>query len=90
MRDYCEIGLRMKYDKYLLLTEFEVRTASNGKKREKRGSVAYSTDRENELGKIFIKTLRLIGRAGKEAFKLSGPYSEIRPEKFTNHTARTN
>ena len=35
----------------------------NGKKR---GSVTYSTDRENEVSKIFIISLRLIRRAGKE------------------------
>ena len=33
---------------------------------EKRGSVTYSTDRENEVSKIFIISLRLIRRAGKE------------------------
>ena len=47
-------------------------------------------DRENEVNKIFIISLRLIGRAGKETFKLSGSYSEIRPAKLTNYTARTN
>ena len=46
--------------KYLLLTEFEVRTVSYG------GSLTYSTDRENEVSKIFIISLRLIRRAGKE------------------------
>ena len=35
----------------------------NGKKR---GSVTYSTDRENEASKIFITSLGLIRRAGKE------------------------
>ena len=54
---------------YLLLTEFEGRTVSYGpsffygpsakraghkSKGEKRGSVTYSTDRENEVSKIFI------------------------------------
>ena len=53
----------------------------NGKKR------GYSTDRENEVSKVFIISLRLIWRTGKET---SGPYSEIRPEKLTNHAARTN
>ena len=33
---------------------------------EKRGSLSYSTDRENEVSKISIISLRLIGRAGKE------------------------
>ena len=33
---------------------------------KKRGSVTYSTDRENEVSKIFILSLRLIGRAEKE------------------------
>ena len=58
--------------------------------REKRGSVTYSTDRENEVSKIFIISLRLIGRAEKEIFKVSGPYSKVRPAKLTNHSARTN
>jgi len=51
---------------YHLLTEFEGRTVSyeatfstsihsqSAKRRGKRGSVIYSTDRENEVGKIFI------------------------------------
>ena len=58
--------------KYLLLTEFKGRTVSYGlsfflldlwPKREhklkwkKRGSVTYSTDRENEVSKIFIMSL---------------------------------
>ena len=33
----------------------------------------------NEVSKIFIITLRLIGRAEKEIFKVSGPYSIVRP-----------
>ena len=44
----------------------------------KRGSVTYSTDRENKV-KIFIISLRLIRRVGKE--DISRPYSEIRPAK---------
>ena len=47
-------------------------------------------DRENEVSKVFIISLRLIGRAGKETFKVSGPYSKVRPAKLTNHSARTN
>ena len=60
-------GLQVVYV-HLLLTEFEVNTVSygpsfsplingqiNGKKR---GSVAFSTDRENEVSKIFIISLR--------------------------------
>ena len=57
---------------------------------KKRGSVTYSTDRENEVSKIFILILRLIGRAEKEIFKVSGPYSKVRPAKLINHSARTN
>ena len=62
--------------KYLLLTVIEARTVSygpsfffqiNGKKR---GSVPYSTDVENEVSKIFIISLRLIGRAGNEQLSL--------------------
>ena len=63
---------------YPLLTEFEVRTVSYGPSfsrslkstGKKRGSEAYSTDRENEVSKIFT-SLRLIGRAEKN-FKVSG------------------
>ena len=59
-------------NKYLLLTEFEGRTVSYGpsffygpsakraghkSKGKKRGSVTYSTDRENEVSKIFIISL---------------------------------
>ena len=57
---------------------------------KKRGSVTYSMDRENEVSKIFIISLRLIGRAEKDIFKVSGPYSKVRPAKFPNHSARTN
>ena len=56
---------------------------------EKKRSVTYSTARENEVGKIFTVSLRLIGRTGKETFELSRPYSEIRPPKLTNHTVHT-
>ena len=59
---------------YLLLTECEVRTVSYGPSflpliygpRASRGSVTYRTNRENSVSKIFIITLRLIRRAGKE------------------------
>ena len=46
---------------------------SMGKKRQ---SVTYSSDRENDVGKIFVLSLRLIRRAGKETsrrFKFCGP-----------------
>ena len=49
--------------KYLLLTASRLGHKSTGKKR---GSVTYSIDRENEASKIFIISLRLIRRAGKE------------------------
>ena len=64
------ILLRMRL--YLLLTEFEGRTVSyrpsffldlwpkregHKLKGKKRGSVTYSTDRENEVSKIFIISL---------------------------------
>ena len=62
-------------NKYLLLTEFEVRTISYrflfffpliygpsakhaGHKWEKRESITYSMDRENEVSKILIISLR--------------------------------
>ena len=44
----------------------------------------------NEVSKIFIISLRLIGRAEKEIFKVSGPYSKVRPAILTNHSVRTN
>ena len=63
---------------YLLLTEFEGRTVSYGSnfflldlciksKGEKRGSVTYSTDRENEVSKIFIVSLVCV-RGAQERF----------------------
>ena len=65
------------YITYLLQIEFDVRTVSYGPKcearainqrgRKKRGSLTYSTGRENEVSKIFIISLRLIGR-GKGNF----------------------
>ena len=92
-----------KFNIYLLLTEFEVRTVSYGpsffplihgtlaiNQREKTRIHNLQYRPRNEVSKIFIISLRLIGRAGKESFKFSGPYSEIRPAKLTNHTARTN
>ena len=63
--------------KYLLLTEFEGRTVSYGPsfffldlwpKRE--GPVTYSTDRENEVSKIFIISLVCVGGA-QERFLLT-------------------
>ena len=54
------LGFALPYNKYLLLTELEVRTVSYGPSSRlghKRGSVTYSTDRENEVSKIFIISL---------------------------------
>ena len=75
MRKY--IPFRGPYFK--LQTEFlpvDLRTAHfalgsqiNGKKR---GSVTYILDREKEVSKIFITSLRLIGRAGRETSNLVG------------------
>ena len=54
------------FNTYLLQTEFEVQTVSyrpryfrldNKSERKKRWSVTYSTDRENEVSKIFITSL---------------------------------
>ena len=39
----------------------------------------------NKVSKIFIISLKLIRCTGKETFKFSRPYSEIRPAKLTNH-----
>ena len=83
----CFPVIHIQEHKYLLLTEFEVRTVSYGpsfssriygpnvkrtghkSERKKRGSVTYSTDRENEVCKIFIisqnKLLNLAGRTVK-------------------------
>ena len=44
---------------------------------KKRGSLTYSTDRENEVSKIFITSLRLIERVEKVIFKVSGLYSKV-------------
>ena len=57
---------------------------------EKRGLVTYSTDQENEVTKIFVISLRLIGRTGKEQLSNLAKYSEIWPAKLTNHSACTN
>ena len=57
---------------------------------KKRGSETYSADRENEVSKIFIISLKLMGSSEKETFKFRGPCSEIRAAKMTNHTAGTN
>lgn len=50
---------------YLLITEFEVRTESYGPSFFF-PLITYRTDRENEVSKVFILSLRLIKRAGKE------------------------
>ena len=67
-----QINLIPAWSKYLLLSEFEGRTVSYGpsfflldlwpkrealNRREKKGSVTYSTNRENEVSKIFIISL---------------------------------
>ena len=46
-------------------------------------------DQENEVSKIFIISLRLIERTEKAIFKVSRPYSKVRPAKLTNHSVRT-
>ena len=83
-------------DIYLLLTEFEGRTVKYGPaffpfdlwpKRfegEKQGSVICSTDRENEVSKIFIISLYLvIERAGREVVL-------IQAERQKNNTVLKN
>ena len=60
--------------------------------RKRRGSVTYSTDRENEVSKIFIISLgskRNFAWQLKQTFEFSGPYTTVRPAKLTNHSART-
>ena len=65
--------------KYLLLTEFEGRTVSYGPsffptpiEGEKRGSVTYSTDKENEISNVYyISTVSLTG-SGTISFTRNG------------------
>ena len=42
-------------------------------------------DQENEFSKIFIISLRLIGRTGKGSFKFRRLYMRIQPAKLINH-----
>ena len=44
----------------------QVRSMRAINQRKKRGSVTYSTDRENEVSKMFMISLRLIGCSGKQ------------------------
>ena len=59
---------------------------------KKRSSIFYSGDRENEFSKIFFVSLGL-NKGGifqyKQTFEFSGPYSEIRLAKLTNHSPHT-
>ena len=62
----------------LSITEFEVRAVSDGTivvvfffNERKRGALAYSSDRENEVSDIFILFLRLIRCAGKKLAEIS-------------------
>ena len=91
--------------KYLLLIEFEVRTVKYGPsffpsiygpsaKRAGHKSTGKNEDpyftvrtEENEVNKIFIISLESFWRPKQT---LAGPYSEVRPAKLTNHSARTN
>ena len=75
--DYITLANRVLGPYCKLRTEFfpvdllPKREAIN--QRKKRGSVTYSTDRENEVSKIFFTSLKLIGRAEKNlSFKFSG------------------
>ena len=52
-----------------LRTEFlpvDLCSRAINQREKRRGFVTYSTNRENEVSKIFIISLRLIGRAGKK------------------------
>ena len=65
----------------------QARSARAINQREKRGSVTYSTDRENSVSKIFIISLRLIRRAGKETSQSQAEGStatKIAVPKFQN------
>ena len=83
---YCKVTDRV-FSRSIMA---QTRNARAINRRKKRGSITYSTGRVNEVSKIFIISLRLIGRAEKEIFKVSGPYFTVRPAKLTNHSARTN
>ena len=57
---------------------------------KKRGTGTNSTDRESEVNKIFIVSVRLIGWTGKEtSLSLVGRTVKYDPQKLTNHTACT-
>ena len=49
---------------------------------KKRGSITYSTDRENEVSKIFIISEVNRPRGKGKTFKFSGPYSGICPQNW--------
>ena len=53
----------------------------------------YSTDRENEVRKIFIIStvcLTGLGAISKPTLNFSGLYRRVQPAKLTNHSAHTN
>ena len=39
---------------------------------------------------VFLISLRILWRTGRNTFKFSGLYNRIRPAKLSNHSARTN
>ena len=87
---------------YLILTEFKICTTSYGlsfflfayhvainqHKKKRIHNLQYG--RRNEVSKIFIISLRLIRRTGKESFKFSKHHRRIWPAKLTNHKVFTN
>ena len=87
---------------YLLLTEFEVRTVSYGPsifpftygpsamRVGFKSTGTYSTDRANEVSKIFIIFLRLIRSVERKLSNLVGCTVKIWPIKLTTHSARSN
>ena len=54
--------------------------ASHKSTGKKRGSVTYSTDRENEVRKIFIISLRLIRRAERKETGVAARTVEYAPQ----------
>ena len=70
---------------YLLLTEFEGRTVSYGpslSKGKKRESVTYSTDRENEISKIFIISLVCVWGAQERFLFTRNGFKFLKEKQF--------
>ena len=75
---------------FSLINGPSAKRAGHKSTRKKRRSVTYSTDRENEINKIFTISLRLIGREGKETSwsKRAVQWTEYGRQNWPN-TSRT-